>query len=804
MRRPKKAPSAEVPRSALKTDRATAASGTASIRKRTVPYAPEPVPLVPSVRQHLPILLSVGLGVALSVTLFLAVGGWEQTRLEAVFDEQAGVRAAAIHQRITTSLEALTGAGTFYADSPLVDQRMFLALASRIFANHPELLAIEWAPRVSAPPSMATPVSSTAIPDSGVSDAGHTVTFFGIGADGQRVHTGQRAEYFPVHDIAPLAGNERIIGCDLSSDPARWAAMDRAWQTGEAAATGRVQLLQASSDRSPGVQVFVPVYRSGAARDTPAERRDSLQGFVTAVFRVDDLAALSLVGQAPALVDFDLADESAAASERLLYRHTAGLSRQRKLSDRGPHSPTPFTWLATFDVGGRGWSFHASPTRQFFAMHRLWLPWGVLGVGLLLTGWLAHILFNSLHRSAQVEREVAQRTRELTEAAIERTRAEEALVASEVRYRSLFETAQDGILILDADTGRIADVNPFLVKLLSRPQHELMGKQLWEIGLFKDAEKSRAAFQALQERGYIRYEDLPLETHDGRRIDVEFVSNVYPVGETRVIQCNIRDITARKRAEEALQLVHAELEQRVHERTAELSGANAHLQESYEQIRRLALRLQSIREDERTGIARELHDELGQALTALKIDLVWASGKFPAGSVVLLERVAAMVTLVDRMVETVQHVSSTLRPGILDDFGLLEAIRWQGREFQQHMGILCRTVIELEQLELDANQVTSLFRILQEALTNVARHANAAEVRIRLSASGGKLILEIVDNGQGISTAQIASPASLGLIGMRERALLLDGQLTVTGVAAGGTTVRIAMAYPADIAEAVA
>src|SRR5688572_2990401 len=120
---------------------------------------------------------------------------------------------------------------------------------------------------------------------------------------------------------------------------------------------------------------------------------------------------------------------------------------------------------------------------------------------------------------------------------------------SEVRYRRLFEAAQDGILILDADTGRIADVNPFLVKLLGRSREKFLGKELWEIGLFQDAEKSRSAFKELQRKGYIRYEDLPLETKDGRYIDVEFVSNVYQADGAKVIQCNIRDITERKHAE---------------------------------------------------------------------------------------------------------------------------------------------------------------------------------------------------------------------------------------------------------------
>jgi two-component system cell cycle sensor histidine kinase/response regulator CckA len=134
----------------------------------------------------------------------------------------------------------------------------------------------------------------------------------------------------------------------------------------------------------------------------------------------------------------------------------------------------------------------------------------------------------------------------------ERTRAEEALAASEARYRRLFESARDGILILDATSGRVLDVNPFLVELLGYPRETLLGKELWQIGLFEDVASSQDAFRELQEKGYIRYEDLPLQASDGRRIDVEFVSNVYLVGAEKVVQCNIRDITTRKQGEEAL------------------------------------------------------------------------------------------------------------------------------------------------------------------------------------------------------------------------------------------------------------
>jgi diguanylate cyclase (GGDEF)-like protein/PAS domain S-box-containing protein len=142
---------------------------------------------------------------------------------------------------------------------------------------------------------------------------------------------------------------------------------------------------------------------------------------------------------------------------------------------------------------------------------------------------------------------------DIIEDATERKPAEHELVASEIRYRRLFETAKDGILLLDADTGQITDVNPFLIQLLGYSRSEIVGKKLWEIGPFKDMEASQSAFRALQEQEYIRYEDLPLQTKDGRRREVEFVSNVYRVGSQKVIQCNVRDITERKRAEAALE-----------------------------------------------------------------------------------------------------------------------------------------------------------------------------------------------------------------------------------------------------------
>lgn len=381
------------------------------------------------------------------------------------------------------------------------------------------------------------------------------------------------------------------------------------------------------------------------------------------------------------------------------------------------------------------------------------------------------------------------------EDATEWRRASEELAESEVRYRRLFETAQDGILLVDPSTRRIFDANPFLTDLLGYSQQELVGKELWEIGLFRDIDANKESFRTLQETGYIRYDNLPLQTKDDRHIDVEFVSNSYVVGETRVIQCNIRDVTDRKRAEDGLRAAHMGLEIRVAERTSDLARANSSLKaeiarrEVVEAERRdLQQQLTTVQEDERRRIARELHDHLGQHLTAIGLGLKVAKDATPNPSE-QRDRLQGLQSMTDMIGKEIHHLALELRPTALDDLGLQVAIvnyadRWSER---------CGIEVDVHVSGLDDDRVpppveTALYRVVQEALTNVTKHSTAKRVSVVLQRSAGHISAVVEDDGKGFEQESI-DRNRLGIIGMRERVAQVGGTLVVESRVGVGTTV---------------
>ena len=265
-------------------------------------------------------------------------------------------------------------------------------------------------------------------------------------------------------------------------------------------------------------------------------------------------------------------------------------------------------------------------------------------------------------------------------------------------------------------------------------------------------------------------DDEVLWRKDGTAFPVDYSSS--PVMEQDAIVgavVTFTDITERKRSEEQLQRTLGEL-------------------------RTLSRRLDVVREEERTRIARELHDELGVRLTCLKLDLarlqsLMGGSLFPREK--MEEKVRSMTAEVDSTIASVQRLVVELRPGILDDLGLVAAIEWQCQDFEQRSGTRCICKASKEEIDLDRAHATAAFRICQEALTNVARHAKATSVRVLIEQVNGELLLEIQDDGQGIGTEQLTDSASLGLLGMRERARGLGGRLEIAARPGKGTTVTL-------------
>jgi signal transduction histidine kinase len=211
----------------------------------------------------------------------------------------------------------------------------------------------------------------------------------------------------------------------------------------------------------------------------------------------------------------------------------------------------------------------------------------------------------------------------------------------------------------------------------------------------------------------------------------------------------------------------------------------------------LALRLEVAREEERARVARELHDELGQVLTSLKLEFMWLVDELrksePKPGIQLVNKLQSLIGLIEVSIQSVRQISSDLRPAVFDHFGLKDAIQWESTKFEARTGIRCRLTWHLKSEPHDRTRQLAMFRILQEALTNVARHAHAGAVRIDLRERGRMLMLSIRDNGRGITKAELSSVQSIGLLGMTERARLLGGRISIAGAPGRGTTVIVNM-----------
>lgn len=390
----------------------------------------------------------------------------------------------------------------------------------------------------------------------------------------------------------------------------------------------------------------------------------------------------------------------------------------------------------------------------------------------------------------------------------EQRRSQRALRESEERFRLLVQGVQEYAIFQLDPQGTVVSWNAGAARLKGYRAEEIIGKH-FSVFYPKDdvqngkpehnlAEAARAG-QA-QEEGWRVRKDGSL-----------FWANVL-ITALRDAQGNLRgyakltrDMSQQREREEALKRAKELLELRVEQRAAVLTRVNEELRveiaerrhaeeqfkETLDQLRALAARLQSVREEERASIAREIHDELGQACTAIKMDLALIGRKITKRQTQLRVKIESSMRLVDDMIVTLRRIASDLRPRTLDDLGLAAALEWQGQEFEKRTGIKCRLVLPDAPLNLDPERSTAIFRIFQESLTNVTRHSKATSVEASLEIEENQIIFRVRDNGKGFDPEEAKVKKSLGLVGMQERALLLQGEVRIEGVPGSGTTMTL-------------
>lgn len=358
----------------------------------------------------------------------------------------------------------------------------------------------------------------------------------------------------------------------------------------------------------------------------------------------------------------------------------------------------------------------------------------------------------------------------------EQKRAEQAVRQSEERYRALYEDNPSMYFTVDA-MGMVLSVNGYGAERLGYSVKELVGKPVLEIFHEDDKEAVAERLQAcLREPNKVAEWEYRKHKKDGSLMWVkEYVRVVVGSDGKPVVLIVCDDITERKQAEEKIHKL------------------NSVLRESSEQMRRLAAHLQDIREQERKRIALEIHDELGQQLTSFKFELKRCSVEIGKDNPDMAKKAGALAELVTVMMKTVRRIATELRPGVLDELGLIAAIDWQAHEFKRNTGIAVLMNRAVEEVMIDDDRATAVFRIFQETLTNVARHSEAARVEVSLDCKDGLLVLTVQDNGIGMAENQFRNSRSLGVLGMRERAKIFGGTLTISGVEGQGTKAVLEM-----------
>ena len=353
------------------------------------------------------------------------------------------------------------------------------------------------------------------------------------------------------------------------------------------------------------------------------------------------------------------------------------------------------------------------------------------------------------------------------------------LARSEARLRGILDSAMDAIITVD-DAQHILLFNAAAEAMFGCTRAKALGAPL--ASFIPDRFRSAHAehMRRFGETGVVSRRMGGLRIVTGQRRNGEefpIDASISQLDESggKFYTVILRDVSERVRVEEALR-------------------------RSREELRELGAAAHAAREEEKSRIARELHDELAQSLTALQMDVAWCKGRVPDGQPATVARLARMEKLLDETVAATRRIAADLRPLLLDDLGLVPAVEWLVESFTQRNGIPCELAVGCAELDLPGAHATAVFRIVQESLANVAKHARASRVNVSIQRNGSELTLSMRDNGAGFSPQDPRKPNSFGLLGLRERASLLGGEVTITSASGQGThvEVRLPLAPPAS------
>jgi PAS domain S-box-containing protein len=691
------------------------------------------------------------LGVAISFVFALLATQMVEDKFESEFEYQANNAQLAIQNRIRSYIDVLRGASALFYTSDSISREQFHAYVTQLQLDHsfPGITSLNFARLVPAAEKHAFEASVRS--DTSLNGKGYP--------DFSIRPAGERAEYHVLTYLEPMGSNQISFGFDVAASEVVAHSLAVSRDTGQLTSSGKLIRIT-GPHQHVGLAMRMPLYKRGMPTGTLQQRRAAFYGSIGAGFDISKLMSGAIHKKSFPFMRLrlydtgrtvDKQDEIVSDPNNLLFDTSADDDTSRFTPPHGVNGY--FIKRVSMTVGPRVWEaeFSASKASMMNGFDA-YLPWLVLLIGMLASALLYSIyysLMSARRRAVELARDMTKDLRE-----------------SEASLAEAQHMAHLGSWLLDPSTQKMTwSAETFLLFGLHRfavmPTFEDFMRRVHD----EDRPRVEAGLQRSIESGEEFSAEHRIKQRDGSIRWVKAIARISSMNGNTPLRGTIMDITELKRTMEALK-------------------------RSQELLRELTAHQDRVKEEERRRIAREIHDELGQTLLALRIDVSMLDTRTGKAHPRLNRKVRDALQHIDATVKTIRTIINNLRPAVLD-LGLVAAIEWQVAEFRRRSGISCDLQMDEEEFAVDDARATTLFRILQESLTNVIRHANATHVLIELHRQGDRLAMKITDNGVGIYPERRKPVNSFGLIGVEERIHALNGEFTVNSAPGKGTTLTI-------------